>query len=301
MSTGLPPGEPASGVLYESTPGRPGIYRRRDLGLALLLRDGKVAGIGLSRSAGARLRQLPRFDPNSKNPFQVDLRGANLSSLDLRERAADLQQAVFDTRTTWPPRERLPEGFDAGRILETGKNPGLGVRRLHKRGITGKGAGVALVDNLILASHQEFGGHVRLHEHINASPIGDPDMHGSTVVSIAAGQTLGVAPEADLYLISCWAHAGGALDLTARAKAFERVLEINRKLPAVKRIRVISMSLGWTPQDKGAAEMEAAALKAKQEGLLVITSSGELASRRGRYRDAAGADVQPYGSGTGFE
>jgi len=31
----------------------------------------------------------------------------------------------------------LPDGFDPQMIMELGENPGLGMRELHKRGITG--------------------------------------------------------------------------------------------------------------------------------------------------------------------
>ena len=273
--TGPPEGEPRSGVLYESAAGRPGLYLRRDLGLGLLLRDGKIAGIGFSRAPGGKIRELPRYDPNSTNPFQVDLRGADLSALDLRERMADLSQATFDNRTVWPARDRLPEGFDPARVLDMGRNPGLGVRSLHKRGITGRGVAIALVDNPIPASHREYAGRVRFHEYINTSPDVELHFHGSTCAALAAGHTLGVAPEAELYLISSWAGSGREPDFTPRAKAFERFLEVNSKLPPDRRIRVISMSVGWSPQQRGAAEMEAAANKAREQGLLVITSNVE--------------------------
>lgn len=272
---GPPEGEPRSGVIYESAAGRPGLYLRRDLGLGLLLRDGKIAGIGLSRASGVKVKEVPRYDPNSNNPFQVDLRGADLSALDLRERMADLSQAVFDTRTVWPARDRLPEAFDPARILEMGRNPGLGVRSLHKRGITGRGVAIALVDSPMPDSHREYAGRVRSHEYINASPEGEPHFHGSTCTALAAGQTLGVAPEAELYLISSWAGSGREPDITPRAKAFERLLDINSKLPPERRIRAISMSLGWSPQQRGAAEMDATAKKAREQGLLVITSNSE--------------------------
>ena len=62
-------------------------------------------------------------------------RGKDLSSMDLR--ACDLLRNTFDTFTPWPSRDMLPKGFDAGRVLEWGKRPGLGVRELHRRGVTG--------------------------------------------------------------------------------------------------------------------------------------------------------------------
>jgi hypothetical protein len=98
-------GEPLSGVLYEGTAAQPGAYLRFDLGVGFLLRDGKIGTIFLgpphAPRAAVAARELPRFDPNSNNPFQVDVRGADLSHLDLRDRIADLNEALFDTGTVW--------------------------------------------------------------------------------------------------------------------------------------------------------------------------------------------------------
>jgi len=44
----------------------------------------------------------------------------------------------------------------AARIMEEGKNPGLGVRDLHAQGITGKGVNVAIIDQNLLGDHPEY-------------------------------------------------------------------------------------------------------------------------------------------------
>ena len=38
--------------------------------------------------------------------------GVSLAGLDLREHKATLEKMPFDSQTHWPPRDRLPEGFD---------------------------------------------------------------------------------------------------------------------------------------------------------------------------------------------
>ena len=260
------------GVLYEGTPDQTGSYSRPDLGLAMFIKEGKVASLILVPQRGGKLKELPAFNVASQDSFQVDLRGCDLSALDLRTRASDLLMAVFDTRTVWPPPGKMPEGFDPRRIMEIGKNPGLGVRSLHKRGITGRGVAIAVVDNPLFEPHAEYAARLRKHERINASAE-QAHFHGSTVLSIAGGETLGVAPGADLYFVSSWAFSDGQPDMTPRAKAFERILEMNRALPEGKKIRVISMSQGWRSTQRGGAEMNAAARRAKEEGLLVITSN----------------------------
>ena len=147
---------------------------------------------------------IPKYNPKSQNPFQVDLRERDLSTLDLRDSLKDLLYATFDNHTVWPADERMPKEFDRQRILELGKNPGLGVRGLHLRGITGRGVGLAIIDQPLLVDHQEYKDRLRLYEEIHVKPDADASMHGPAVASIAVGKTIGVAPEADLYYIGSW-------------------------------------------------------------------------------------------------
>lgn len=231
------------------------------------------------------IKALPKFDPNSDNPWQVDLRGYDLSKLDLTYRLADLSQAIFDDKTIWPPAGRMPKGFDRKQIMEVGKNPGLGARHLHKKGVTGQGVSIAIIDNPLLVDHQEYAERLRLYEEINVIGMkeaenghgADAHMHGTAVVSIAAGKTLGVAPEADVYYVASWPFILGETDaitsFKTRAQAFNRILEINQHLPKSKKIRVISMSIGWNPSQDGYKEITEAAQKAKQAGILVMCSS----------------------------
>lgn len=231
------------------------------------------------------MTSVPKYDPKSQNPFQVDLRMADLSKADLEGSAGDLAYATFGTTTVWPAKERLPEGFEAKEVMELGKNPGLGVRALHAKGITGKGVRIAVIDQPLPIDHAEFGGRIRLYEETNI-PAGTPaQMHGPAVASIAAGKTVGVAPEAEVFFIAAYAFdvqermrtRGGdvARDFTWYAKAVRRIVEINRNLPEGQKIRAISLSVGWDPREKGYAEMEAAANAARDSGVLVTSSSIE--------------------------
>ncbi len=226
-----------------------------------------------------KLAALPHFDPNSQNAFQVDLRCYDVSGLDLKDRLSDLVRANFDDRTKWPEAARMPEGFDYKRVMELGKNPGLGVRALHKQGITGRGVGIAICDQPMIVDHQEYADRIRLYEEINIQPGQQSEMHGPAVASIAVGKTVGVAPEADLYYIG---QFNGDVDVKNHsftmnfeylARGVLRILEINEQLPAERRIRVISMSIGWDPSQKGYKEITEATNKAKAAGMLVVCSS----------------------------
>ncbi len=223
---------------------------------------------------------FPHYNPRSGQPFQVDLRSRNLSSLDLSGRLDDLLQADFDTQTTWPPTDRLPKGFDWRQSLELGKNPGLGVRGLHERGITGRGIGIAIVDQPLLIEHREYADRLRLYEEIGIRPSEPASMHGPAVASLAVGRTIGVAPEADLYYIAGMTGHRGLLfgwtyDFHDYAQGVRRVLEINDQLPANRKIRVIAIQVGWQKNQRGYDEITAACAAARAAGLLVVSSSIE--------------------------
>ncbi len=145
-----------------------------------------------------------KFDPDSDNFFQNDYRSSNLSALDLTQSLEGLLTSDFDSQTVWPPAEKLPAGFDPQKIMELGKDPGLGVRQMHTQGITGLGVGIAIIDQPMLVDHQEYMSQLRLYEEINIDPGTESQMHGPAVASIAVGKTVGVAPEADLYFIADW-------------------------------------------------------------------------------------------------
>jgi subtilisin family serine protease len=233
-------------------------------------------GSRVSKTADHRvLETLPKYDPNSENPFQIDLRGRDLSKLDLRASFEDLMYANFDDKTIWPAADRMPTGFDWQKIMELGKNPGLGVRSLHKKGITGRGVRVAIIDQRLLVGHQEYANRLRLYEEMNLPSQTPPEMHGAAVASIALGKTVGVAPEAELYYIAM--QFFGGIPLQRLARCVDRILEVNRQLPKDNKIRVISISKGWGASDEGYKDITTAVQKARAAGMLVVcTSSGHV-------------------------
>ncbi|HUW19201.1 MAG TPA: S8/S53 family peptidase [Sedimentisphaerales bacterium] len=323
------PVEFRDGVLYKDFDGRKGgcYYGRSDLSLRLFFADYKVVALYVTRSGWVdgpgggnlsktvrqsdlaksfpkidrrpkptnwqrgQLKSVPGYNRDSTNPFQVDLRGYDLSKLDLRGFLDNLLHSTFDERTIWPGSDRMSKGFDSRRLVEIGKNPGLGVRKLHDKGITGRDVAIAIIDNPLLVDHREYVERLRLYEEINVLEMkeaegghgADAHMHGTAVVSIAAGKTLGVAPQADVYYVATWpfdfgtkgAKGQARLNFKYRAQAVNRILEINKQLPKDKKIRVISMSIGWDPSQEGYKEITEAMEKAKAEGMLVICSSTE--------------------------
>lgn len=223
------------------------------------------------------LDKLPVYKPDSESPWKVDLRSTDLSQIDLAGRLQDLTFADFDSQTKWPA--HLPEGFDPKQIMEIGRNPGLGLRALHQKGITGKGVGLAIIDQNLLVDHAEYKDRLRHYEEIHWPDDNRASMHGAAVASIAVGKTVGVAPDADLYYIAEMHGERGASgndfiwDFKWLAQSINRVLEINRSLPAEKKIRVISISVGWQPSQKGYAQVMESVWRAKKEGVFIISSS----------------------------
>ncbi len=205
------------------------------------------------------LASLPSYTPmpGRWSGWQIDLRSRDVSGFDLSGRLSDLRGADFDSKTIWP--RSLPSQFPPVAVMEAGKNPGLGVRKLHRQGITGKGVGIGIIDSTLMTDHAEYRNRLRLYEEIHDDDR--VEMHGPAVASIAVGKTVGVAPQADLYYIAeeiITAHglALGRPDLSPIAAAIRRLLQVNRTLPADRKIRVISISVGWdTRKTRGLLDM----------------------------------------------
>jgi hypothetical protein len=207
-----------------------------------------------------------------------------------------LNLSSFDSKTIWPAAAKLPSGFSSQQVMGVGKNPGLGIRALHTKGITGKGVGIAIIDQTLLVDHQEYVNQIRIYEEAADVVEGwqETSMHGPAVASIAVGKTVGVAPESDLYFIA----KGGCFETSVNeefkfyclAKDILRVIEMNNSLPDGRKIRVLSMSIGWSPQDKGFDEMNSAVEKAKEAGIFVVSSS--LSTTYGFNFQGMGRDFQ---------
>jgi hypothetical protein len=225
------------------------------------------------------MTSVPTYNPDSDESWQMDLRAYDLSELDLSGSLNDLFYASFDSQTIWPPADKMPQGFDWEHIMELGKNPGLGIRKLHAQGITGRGVSIAIIDQPLITEHQEYANRLQLYEEVNVDATTTSQMHGPAVASIAVGKTVGVAPEADLYYIATWAGDWGENGLIYNfryyAQAVRRILEINEQLPEDRKIRVISMQIGWGPKQAGYDEITAACEEAKAAGMLIVCSSIE--------------------------
>lgn len=236
-----------------------------------IVRKPKEANYSISNPGN--MTELPNYNPNSDEIWQVDLRSRDLTELDLNKSYDELIYADFDSKTLWP--DELPNGFDPHMIMELGKNPGLQIRELHKKGVTGKGIGIAIIDQALLVEHEEYSKQLKMYEEIHCNDE-MASMHGAAVASIAVGNSIGVAPEADLYYI---AETHGTVnndefvwDLSWIAKSIDRIIEINKTLPKKRKIKVISISLAIIENKFGEGDEKVleSIEKAKQDGIYTI-------------------------------
>ena len=130
-------------------------------------------------------------------------------------------------------------------MLEEGKNPGPGVRRLHEDGIDGRGVGIAIIDQPLLCDHEDYKDRIVRYEPVDVAGV-PPQVHGPAVASIAVGKACGVAPKAALYFfaVPTWKWR----ENKPWAEQLERIVEQNKSLKDTPKIRVVSVSLGTFSQ-----------------------------------------------------
>ncbi|GFE69525.1 S8 family serine peptidase [Chroococcus sp. FPU101] len=127
----------------------------------------------------------------AKKQLEKDYRFIPNFSLSLPERIASEAKT---TTQIWPPENS-------------------GVALAHEKGIKGKGILVGVLDSGIDADHQEFCDRLINFRYISINPNParrttrdirgfDPEGHGTHVCGIIAGQTIGIAPDVELYVAS---------------------------------------------------------------------------------------------------
>ncbi len=120
-----------------------------------------------------------------------DLRNIDLSSFTSQQ----LSRIPFSTLTIFPSKEKLPAGFDYKKLLLSGKDAlPSSIKKLHKKGITGKGITVAVIDKY----NDFYNGDVNKNNITivdRISPKSRSDWHGYMVSSTICGKDNGIAPD----------------------------------------------------------------------------------------------------------
>ena len=206
-------------------------------------------------------------DLKKLDPFW-GLANVSLANLNLRNHLQLLDIMPFDSRTKWPDSDMLPDGFDPVQLLEDGKNPGLGIRTLHKQGIDGRGIKIAILDQPLLKNHQEYAGKIAKYEGIDVQGMA-PKMHGAPIVSIVVGEHCGVAPAARVYY---YAMRGTAMpDNKIYCDIIDGIIKSNKSVSTSERIRVVSISTGTFARQANFDLWKETLAKANENGILVVT------------------------------
>lgn len=271
--------ESKDGVLYKDIDSRKGFcyYARSDQGVRFFFDDYKVAALyltsketGLGKRGGS-FQDIKTID--SVNEYN-DVRWKDMSKLNLSGRNKLIQTLNFNLKTIWPPPDKMPKGNEPNKVLSDAMNPGLGVRDLHKRSITGKGVRVAIIDQFMYPEHPEFTGKIADFHNLSGR-TNNGSMHGPSVTSLLVGNKCGTAPEAIVF----YAAARDGCYETDYVDALDWIIEQNRKLSSTEKIRAVSVSAApgkaGTPSNDAQKKWAKAVAAAEGEGILVLDCTNE--------------------------
>jgi serine protease AprX len=212
-------------------------------------------------------------DSSAKPIASVDeydnVAGKDLSRLDLSARKNLIDTLEFDRKTIWPEPAKMPPGVDPNKILLDAVNPGLGVRELHRQGITGKGVSVAIIDQPLSPDDPEYAGKIAAY-HDTGCGGSKTSMHGPGMTIQLVGNQCGTAPGARVYYaaVPSW-----KADAAFYADALDWIVAQNEGLPASEKIRVVSVSAqpsGPGSPYKNPSLWDEAVERAEAKGILVL-------------------------------
>jgi serine protease AprX len=260
-------------VLYRDIDGRKGYcyYGRRDSGVRLFFLNDKVTSMYVTRTIPAvgKRSSFQTVRPVKSVEQYDDVRWKDLSKLDLSARKGLVPTLRFNQKTIWPQPDKMPPGSKPDKVLKEAMNPGLGIRKLHRQGITGKGVSVAIIDQPLYLDHPEFAGKIAAYHDVGCEL--ESSMHGPAVASLLVGKNCGTAPDARLYYV---AAPSWKKDTAYKAKALDWIIEQNKNLLASKKIRVVSVSAApsgpGSPFEKNQKMWDRACTRAEAAGILVL-------------------------------
>jgi serine protease AprX len=296
-------------VLYKDINGRVGWcqYRREDLNadfrfLNYTLKCIHILEINSSSATAGRAAKRGSFKTvktiKSVNEFE-DVRSKDLSKVDLSSSKGLIATLSFNQQTVWPEQNKMPTGSGPQKILADAMNPGLGIRKLHQQGITGKGVNVAIIDQPLLPDHPEYNGKIVAYNDTGCGPS-KSSMHGPAVSSLLVGTNCGTAPNARVYYA---AAPSWKADAAYYAKGLDWIIEQNEKLPNREKIRVVSVSAApsgpGSPFKKNREMWDRACACAEADGIMVLdcTDSHRGFLNRGWYNPGDPESVIQFNPG----
>lgn len=203
--------------------------------------------------------------------YEIEARSVDINQEIVKDHM-DYYRMTYDDKTIFP--ENID--FDPQKNMEQNINPGLGVRTLHERGITGKGVNVAIVDSS-LNFHKEYEGKIIYYKNLGGEQSIDTgaSMHGTAVSSILLGETVGVAPDANVYYASFRFIDKNATieeEYEGFFEAINHLLDLNESLPNEEKFKILSLSRGGFKKDVP-KEYTKIKKRANEQGVWLLTVS----------------------------
>lgn len=236
----------------------------------------------------SNLDELEKYIESSKRNTGEIMYNADLSQLDLSgPKGKKLLAKIngFDEKTTWP--ESLSK--IKKEQLETSKDSGLGISELHKKGYTGKGINIAIIDQYLLLDHPEYQENIKYYKEMESEEIYSKHLyseyHAPAVSSLAVGKTCGSAPNAGLYFVS----TGNSCYNNNNLEAIKHLIELNKNLSDKEKIRCLSCSWGGGPNEEDFEKRMALFKELEETGCIVI--GGYYSHHIGRYH-VGGTKIQ---------
>ena len=231
----------------------------------------------------------------SQGAYFTKILNADLSNLDFNcPKGKKLLSQIngYDDKTTWP--NDLKEKMALQ--LECGKNSGLDISSVHKRGITGKGVNIAIIDKCLLLEHPEYKDNVKYYKEFGTENfiekvgfLPDAQYHGAAVSSLSVGTNCGSAPDAGLYFLATHDFIYGKLYLDTRLDAIRHLIELNNTLSEKDKIRCLSCSWG-SKEDSGFKERIQLFKQLEETGCMVFGGYYECIVR-GSYYGGSKSDI----------
>jgi len=194
--------------------------------------------LGVYLISGIRGSNIEKFSDFRSYINDLPRKGPDISGLNLttqKDAAEVLKFSQFNLNTKWPSKEKMPASFDPVKLLNSAKNPGLGIAALHAKGITGKGISIGVIDLPIFTKNTEYKDRIKEYKAFGESGLKSSDT-SVALLSALVGRTVGMAPDADVYYA---ATATDKLDVAYYSQAVDWFIELNKSLPKEKRIRLV--------------------------------------------------------------
>lgn len=204
-----------------------------------------------------------------------DVRWSDLSELENQLNEEIIKTLQFNNSTIWP----LKYDQYANDLLEKSKNPGLGIKNLHEKGITGKNVNIAIIDFNLCIDNPSFSRNIVEYVEIveQSNNVLDGSYHGPCVASLLVGKDIGTSPDADVYYISAQ-NNDDMYDAKPFSDALNWVINKNSELNDNNKIKVVSVSAilsGNNTNFKNSDLWVDAYARATNSGIIVLDCSYE--------------------------